>query len=687
LIRPGILAPELACVSYSDGERAEVVHGDAAYTHLRWLLEQETVLANAPFDLAIAWSWYPELKDLIWDAVLSGRIHDVITGQKLIDIGEGNYRFIFTKINGKTTKLNYNLSHLHARYFGTFLEKNEWRLQYGKLRHLPLETWPLGARKYACDDAIATARIYAQQTRQQPRMRRHPSAYLHNEVAQTQAGWALHLMGARGVHTDDVQVQKVIAEIDVEQPKLKEVLFRGGLADRTGKRKDKRARALMYQCVGDAGELTDTGLEKVKKGELTKSEALKQGYIKLDEEWCHASQNDLLIAYETYSANQLLRSKLASFKTGSLPLHTQYDLLETGRASSAENKLVFNSAAIQNLPKKPGMRESLTAREDYALVASDFGLAELVSLAQITYSWFEKNRTPGDPWYVKCQMRETLNRGLDIHVDFAASMLGLSYEKAWELYKKGDKKLKEARQMAKAVNFGLPGGLSVESLVSYARKTYNVTLTPQRAKELHRGWMRKFPEMKLYFRLIRKMFNHRSSLDELLFDETDADQDKLKLTDIVQEVSRRIRGRCLYTQACNTFFQGLTADAAKAALVEISRRCYTDPSSDLYGSFPLLFIHDEIIVETPFEKLDAAAKELERVMVEVYQRFTPDVRITADAHAMFRWSKKAEAVYDDQGRLVPWQDAAFEEELAQFARSRGLFRRSMNENYRLLRAG
>jgi hypothetical protein len=41
-------------------------------------------------------------------------------------------------------------------------------------------------------------------------------------------------------------------------------------------------------------------------------------------------------------------------------------------------------------------------------------------------------------------------------------------------------------------------------------------------------------------------------------------------------------------------------------------------------------------------------------MIEVYSRYTPDVRITADAHLMDRWSKSAEAVHDERGKLVPW---------------------------------
>jgi hypothetical protein len=91
-----------------------------------WLLEQETATANGPYDLAVAWAQFPDLRDLVWDAVEKGRVHDVQTRQKLIDIGEGCYMRYYTKLPGeeKGTLLRYNLSDVHARYFGTRMEKS-----------------------------------------------------------------------------------------------------------------------------------------------------------------------------------------------------------------------------------------------------------------------------------------------------------------------------------------------------------------------------------------------------------------------------------------------------------------------------------------------------------------------------------------------------------------------------------
>lgn len=658
LIRPGCLAPELACLTFSDGERSEIVHWRDAEPYARWLLEHETATANGPFDCAVLWAQFPSLRDLIFDAINSGRIHDIITRQKLIDIGEGCYRRVFRWIGTKLSKLHYSLSDLHARYFGAHMEKDEWRLKYGSLREHPLAMWHPGARQYAMLDAQETARVYAMQELQIPGMKRHPREYLHNETAQVQANWALHLMSCWGFATDDKQAEKVIRRIDAEQPVLAARMVSAGLIDAKGKRKTKIAKQMLYEAVGKTGELTPTGFKKVVKGELTREEALATGYIKVDKDWCKASGRDALVAYGEYSDNQLLRSKLQHYRTGPYPLQTSYEgLLETGRTSSSKSKLIANSGPVQNMARKPGMRECFVAREGTALVASDYGMAELVSLAQVCYALFGYSR-----------LRDALNEGKDPHIMFAGRLMKLEYDALYREYKRlsridpADATEDEAarlkyithyRQLAKSFNFGASGGLGVEKFVSFARKIYGVTISEDEAAAYKEEWFQQWPEIKQYFQHINNIINQGQKRKR----SARRDPNAPRVTgDVQQYRSRRWRGACRFTVACNTLFQGLTADAAKAALVEVTRLCYTVESSVLYGCRPVAFIHDEIIMEAPLYKLHEVAKELERVMVAVYQTFTPDVRVTADAHAMLRWSKSAKEVHDDEGKLIPWSD-------------------------------
>lgn len=665
LIGPARLAPPLACLTYSDGERAEIVHWRDAEPHARWLLEQETTTANAPYDCAVLWAQFPHLRDLIWDAISKGRIHDVLTRQKLIDIGEGCYRKVIRHVDGKPRPLFYNLSDLHGRYFGHAMEKDQWRLKYGELREHPLLLWDPGAIHYAKYDAVATSRVHRVQDFQQDGMKRPPSEYLHNEPAQVQAHWALHLQSCWGMATDDRQVERVIARIDSEQPGYAEKMVAGGLIGAGGKRKTKVAKEMMYRAVGNAGELTTTGFKKVITGELTRPQALAAGYIKIDEDWCEASGNPALVAYGMYSRNQLLRSKIQHFRTGPFPLQTSYEvMLETGRSSSSQNKLIRNSAAVQNLPQEPGMREACVAREGCGIIACDFGTAELVSFAQVCYAKFGFSR-----------LRDAINAGKDPHLMFASRLMKLDYALLVREYKRIPKlgeaaspaelaffaDIQDKRNIAKVFNFGGLGGLGAASFVSFARKAYKVIKTEDEMRALKEEWLEQWPEIRRYFAWVNETITSGQLTRPSRNAKKRGEMPKL-VGDFKQYGSGRWRGKCRFTVGCNTMFQGLTADAAKAALFEVSRLCYTVPTSPLYGCRPVCFIHDEILLEAPLFKLHEAAKELERVMVQVYQHFTPDVRIKASAHAMHRWSKEAKEVHDD-GRLVPWTDG--DEELGE----------------------
>lgn len=679
------LAPPLACITYSDGESCDIIHhADPGLKDCAsWILKQETTTANGSYDLAVLWAAEPELRDLIWDAIEHGRVHDVVLRQKLIDLALGKLQRCYTKLPGeeKTTLLRYNLSDIRARETKCRMEKDEWRLRYGELRDYPLSQWPEGALQYAMGDAVEAVRAHDYQDREAANYNnRHLLDNLADAPFQVRANWALHLISCWGFATDLGRVEAVIADIDKEMPALIEKLTAVGLVRKKSKNSDvytrsaKLAKEMMYIAVGDAGELTKTGYQKVKDGLLTKSDALRQGYIKCDEDWCKNSGYEALVDYCHYSQNQLLRTKLLSIRTAAtygLPVQTSFDTIkETGRTSSFENKIIINSMALQNPPSKGGLRGCFTARSGCTLIATDYGQVELVALAEVTYQAFGYSK-----------MRDLINADRDIHVDFGSQIMGaqlgkvISYEDAFKMHKAnggieymtgrlvfedmwatveqqekaGHKPsilmMGDMRTLAKCADFGYPGGLGWASFQSYAKKAWGVTLGAEQSKQLKKDWLRHFPEMADYFKWMGMLTERAGGL-----------------ADIQQLVSGRWRGKCRYTAGCNTLFQGLAADAAKAALWEVSRLCYTVKSSDLYGCRPVLFVHDEIITEARLEQAAAAAAEQSKVMIEVYQRYTPNVKITADSHLMNFWSKKAEAEFDLTGKLIPWEPPQEEDE-------------------------
>ena len=226
----------------------------------------------------------------------------------------------------------------------------------------------------------------------------------------------------------------------------------------------------------------------------------------------------------------------------------------------------------------------------------------------------------------------------------AASMLGITYEEAIARKKQGDPQIGEYRQLSKALNFGFPGGLGPAKFVEYARAGYGVSLTEQEARRRKEDWYKKWPEMRLYHQ-------HFGSM-------TMGDR-KFALT---QPGSGRIRGEVGFCDGANSVFQGRAADGAKRAGWYIAKECYLrDPYRDgsgptpLYGARPVLFVHDEFILEVPVETAHEATLRLSKVMVAGMREVVPDVNVGTEYAVATRWYKGASAVYDANGRLIPWE--------------------------------
>jgi DNA polymerase-1 len=220
----------------------------------------------------------------------------------------------------------------------------------------------------------------------------------------------------------------------------------------------------------------------------------------------------------------------------------------------------------------------------------------------------------------------------------AAQILHITYDDALAMHQGGDKYFKEIRTLGKAANFGFPGGLGAESFIAFARATYHVIVTYEQAVALKNDWYEALPEMRQYLAWIARLCESGSAW-------------------ISQPMSGRCRGDLTFTACANIFFQGRTADGAKAALAEVARRQHAVPSSALYGTHTVAFIHDEIGIEAREDVAHEAAMELEKVMVEEFIKFHPDLvkAIAAKPSMSRRWYKEVPQVWKNE-RLIPWED-------------------------------
>jgi DNA polymerase-1 len=328
-----------------------------------------------------------------------------------------------------------------------------------------------------------------------------------------------------------------------------------------------------------------------------------------------------------YSEFQTVRKVLANdvpmLRDAKALAHPGYDLADTGRTTCA-------GPNIQALRKLAGIRECFVPDEGNVFIQCDYPSLELYTLAQWCMTTLGTS-----------VLGDTLNADRDVHMQVAATMLGITYDEA-EARKK-EPEIKAARQSAKPVNFGLPGGLGAAKLAAYARKAYGVDMTEDEAREIARVWKRTFPEMAAFFALAAEATNN-----------TEERGDEKHL------FTGRYRGKLRYSEMCNGRFQGLGADCAKAALYLVTRECFAVPTSPLYGWHPVAFVHDEIIAEGPVATFRPAARRLAELMRDGANPYLPDMpmkltgRNKLESLAMSVWSKDAVPVYNESGELAIW---------------------------------
>lgn len=684
LFNAACMAPTVVCVSLATQERetALVHHNDAKaflYHLFVHCLNNKVILVghNVAYDFACIGNTWPELLDLIWQLYDNELVADTIIRQKLSDLARGRYRGFRTP-QGYFVPITYDLAAVTHRHTGKHRDKGEdtWRKRYEELLPYPVEQWPDDARSYAVDDALDTMAVYLEQARDAERYPEGPWFFV-DENAQTRAAWWLHLTSVHGIMTAPDAIDRLRESSKEEIEFLEERLVETGLVaityhkhkagyhgapeayiERKATKKKAAVQARVRACCEAEGKLprlTAKGKELLDKGDESGWEA-----ICTDRDACLETGDPILEAYIDYSsALKTLNTDVKAYAEGIYyPLHTRFEsLAATGRTTSSgpniqnvrwnfprrcidrtcrgretDGKVCGRCGGPTNDPV--GIRECFVPRPGWVFASADYEQLELRTLAQACLRLLGYSR-----------LAETLNAGKDPHMMVAAQILGRDYD--WCVANKKLDEVQLARQTGKVANFGFPGGLGAEKLVLFARMSYRVTLTEKDARKLKETWQRTFPEFREYFKYI------------------DTLQDEEGFFRVQHLFTNRLRSKIFYCVACNSYFQGLGADAAKAAGYLIARACYYDRSSPLFGCRIVNFIHDEWILEVPddsetgWSKATAAGNELARLMVEGAAPFVPDVPMGAEPQLMRRWSKKAKRLVNEStGNLIPWDLAA-----------------------------
>lgn len=671
LIQAGCLTPPLVCLSSAmrdesqpSGFHTNLFKREDAKKFWRFILADPSLLLvihNAPFDLGVACNEDPELIFAVFDAIDAGRVCCTIVVQKLLDIAFGHRKF--RRVNGITTKTTYGLDALMALHYGEVLQKKDtWRLSYALLQDVPLEKWPRNAKTYAIYDSVAHLRLWEGQQRV---IAQSFGGNLPNQIEQQRANWVLHLMSMWGIRAEGARVDYFIQHCHEEIQKMHQALLyclhcgqpRKGHNDvacakfeNTGIFKDDGSRTM--------SEIRRRVLESFTRQKMAvpmtePSAKYPQGQVSTDKETLELTDDPHLhVLAEQMSFAKHLGQWGPVLRAAVLrPVCCRYEVLvETGRTASSGSE-GQEGTNIQNPPRKGDVRPAIVPREGNLLCATDADTIELRSHAQNLLELVGWSRM------AERLIEQARSKGPDLHEVLAAGIVGVDPVELQMRRKAGDVDMNDARQFAKIGNFGMPGGLGPETFVAYAAGqlsrevfakwfTINREEAVKKAKILREIWFDTFPENRYYFEIIGKMIDRKKGYGT-----------------VQQLMSKRIRGQTRFTAAANGFFQGRVADAMKEILWRLGVECYTGRettkeggftgrASVLFGSRPVMFLHDEPILEHPEASAHERAERQRTIVVETLSKWLPDIPCTSSAVLSRRWFKGAEPLYIN-GRLVP----------------------------------
>jgi DNA polymerase I len=349
-------------------------------------------------------------------------------------------------------------------------------------------------------------------------------------------------MEATGIAVDAQALRAMSAEFGSQMQRLEQECFR--LA---GRKFNLNSPTQLRELLFSELKLPTKGLKRTKSGYSTDVDTL----TKL------AAVHELPKKILDYRAI----AKLKTTYSDSLPMlidpatgriHTSFHqaLTATGRLSSTEPNL-------QNIPARGEegrrIRRAFVADRGFVLLSADYSQIELRILAHLS----------ADPTLV-----EAFHGGEDIHVRTATEVLGI----------RPDQVDKEARRLAKVINFGIIYGMGPQRLAA------ELGIALNEASDYIRRYFDRLPGVRAYLDdslrqarergFITTMFGRRRYLPELNAPDGGA-----------RSQAERI--------AINTPIQGSAADLIKLAMV----RVHSAIRDEKARSRMLLQVHDELLFE------------------------------------------------------------------------------------------
>jgi DNA polymerase-1 len=250
-----------------------------------------------------------------------------------------------------------------------------------------------------------------------------------------------------------------------------------------------------------------------------------------------------------------------------------------GRISCSEPNL-------QQIPRDVRYRRCFKAPPGRVLVKADYSQLQLRIAAKIS----------GDEATL-----DAYARGEDLHTLTARKLTGQAEVSNAD------------RHLAKAVNFGLLFGAGAKRLMVYAKTSYGIDLTEEEARHYRRAFFNAYPGLERW--------------------QKRAGNSTAKECRTLAGRRRLLDDKTPFTFRLNSPVQGTEADGAKLALALLWERREQVP-----GAFPVLFVHDEIVVECDEDKAEAVANWLKTAMTEAMAPLIAPVPAEVEVKVARTWS-------------------------------------------------
>jgi DNA polymerase-1 len=301
--------------------------------------------------------------------------------------------------------------------------------------------------------------------------------------------------------------------------------------------------------------------------------------------------DDTLAAIDHPLAELLRRYREASKLSGTYGSAWLSHVRDDGRVyphwrqiGAASGRMSCSDPNMQQLPRG-AYRRCIVAPPGRVLVKADYSQIELRIAAKVS----------GDK-----ALLEAYQQGEDLHTRTARTVLGIH------------EVTKQHRQLAKALNFGLLYGMGARGFRQYAKSQYGVALSEEEAGRYRSAFFRSYPGLAAWHRRV--------------------------LSNQAKE-TRTLAGRRLlmdantpYPLRLNSPIQGTGADGLKLALALLWERREQAP-----GAFPVLAVHDEIVVEADADRAEAVAAWLKAAMVDAMQPLIAPVLVAVEVKASRTW--------------------------------------------------